>query len=186
MSHENIINEAQAKMQKSIEALKNNMAKIRTGRANTSLLDHVMVVSYGSETPLNQVASISVLDARTLSVTPWDKSLVSAVEKAIYTSDLGLNPLPYENAIRVPIPQLTEDRRRDLVKIIKEEAEQSRISIRQIRRDSNQSVKQALKEKTINEDENKRLEQKIQQITDTFIGEIDLLFKQKEQDVMSL
>ncbi len=181
-----LIKDAKSRMTKGIESLKNNMAKIRTGRANASLLDSVMVSCYGTDTPMNQVATVSAIDARTLSVTPWDKSLLASVEKAIHTSDLGLNPAPYEGVIRVPIPQLTEERRKSLVKIIKEEAEHSRVGIRQVRREANQSVKQMVKDKALNDDEGKHLEHSIQQLTDKFIVEIDNLVKQKEQDIMAV
>ncbi len=186
MNNDDVHSNSEGRMTKAIDALKTNMCKIRTGRANASLLDHIMVPYYGTDTPLNQVASMSVLDARTLTVAPWDKSIVGAIEKAIHTSDLGLNPVVHEDVIRVPIPQLSEDRRRDLVKVIKDEAEQTRIGIRQIRRDANQSIKQSVKDKKMSEDDSKRKESDIQELTDQYVHQIDDLVKQKEQEIMSI
>lgn len=183
---DSLIAELTARMDKSIESLKHAMSKIRTGRANASLLDHVMVSCYDAETPLNQVANVTVQDARTLSVSPWDKSLMQAVEKAIQLSNLGLNPMPYEDVIRVPIPQLNEERRRDLAKVIKEEGEQARVAIRHIRRDGNQEVKQQQKDKVISDDDAKRLESQIQTATDDFIKQIDVLVADKENEIMTI
>ncbi len=186
MSNEDIMAIASEKMQRSVDALQLSMTKIRTGRANASLLDQIHVSCYGSDTPLNQVASVSVSDSRTLLVTPWDKSLVTEIEKAIYASDLGLNPVLSGDTLRVPIPQLTEERRRDLVKIIKEDAESSRVSVRQFRREANASVKHLIKDKVLNEDEGKKAESDIQDLTDRFIKQIDHMFIEKEKEIMTV
>jgi ribosome recycling factor len=184
--NDNFFKDTSARMEKTIEALQSNMTKIRTGRANASLLDHVMVPYYGTDTPLNQVASVSASDGRTLAVSPWDKSLMAAIEKAIQTSDLGLNPVPYEGVIRVPIPPLTEDRRKQLVKVIKDEAEQSKVGIRTARRDANTHIKSQNKDKEISDDEAKEWELQVQKLTDDCIAKIEALVKVKEQDVMSV
>lgn len=186
MSNEDIMAIAKEKMEKSIVALQDSMSKIRTGRANVGLLDQIHVDCYGADTPLNQIASLSVADSRTLTVTPWDKSLVTAIEKSIYASDLGLNPVLSGDTLRVPIPQLTEERRRSLVKIIKDEAESSRVSIRQFRREANASVKNLLKDKVLNEDEAKKAESDIQLLTDQSIKRIDELFALKEKEIMTV
>jgi ribosome recycling factor len=186
MSQDEVYNKSKLRMDKGIEALKNNIAKISTGRANTGLLEHIMVSCYGSDVPINQVATVSVIDARTLSVSPWDKSLLSVVEKSIHTADLGLNPMTYEDVIRVPIPQLTEDRRRSLVKVVKDDAEQSRVSIRQIRRDANTDIKKSAKDNALNEDDAKRAEAAIQKLTDDYVATIDRLVKEKETEIMSV
>jgi len=177
---------ASARMAKSIEALKHTFTKIRTGRAHPSLLEHVMVSYYGSESPLSQVANVNVEDARTLKVTPWEKNMVGAIEKAILTSDLGLNPATNGTVIRVPLPMLTEQRRKELVKVVKGEAENTRIAIRNLRRDANTDIKEALKEKLISEDEARVGEEKIQKITDEFIKEVEKQFEIKEADLLSV
>jgi ribosome recycling factor len=177
---------ASAQMAKSIEALKHNFSKIRTGRAHPSLLEQVMVTAYGSTTPLSQVANISAEDARTLKVTPWDKGMVSAIEKAILTSDLGLNPSNNGTVIRVPLPMLTEQRRKDLVKVVKGEAENIRVAIRNMRRDANTEIKEALKEKLISEDDARQGEEKIQKLTDQFIKEVEKQLEIKEADLLSM
>lgn len=181
-----IIKEASARMQKSIETLKTELSKIRTGRANPGLLQHVKVSCYGSESPLGQVASVTVESARVLLVTPWDKTVLSAVEKAIMAADLGLNPSTSGNSIRVPMPALNEERRRELVKIVKDEAETARVSVRNIRRDANQKAKDLLKEKAINEDEARKCETEIQKLTDKFIVEVDKTLAVKEAELMEV
>ncbi len=178
--------DASARMAKSIEALKKAFSKIRTGRAHPSLLDQITVSYYGSDSPLSQVANVSVEDSRTLKVTPWEKGMVQAIEKAIMASDLGLNPATQGAVIRIPLPPLTEERRRDLVKVVKQEAEQGRVSIRNIRRDANSEIKEALKEKMISEDEARAGEEKIQKLTDQFIKEVEKLLEEKEADLLSM
>ena len=178
--------EAATRMAKSIEALKSEFKKIRTGRAHPSLLDQIVISYYGSDTPLSQVANVAVDDSRTLKVTPYEKSMVQAIEKAIMSSDLGLNPATAGTVIRIPLPPLTEERRRDLVKIVRQEAENGRISIRNIRRDANSEIKEALKEKLLSEDEAHAGEEKIQKLTDKFIKEIEKLLEEKEADLLSI
>ncbi len=177
---------ASTRMTKSVESLKHDLAKIRTGRAHTSLLDHVHVSYYGTETPLGQVANVAVEDSRTLSITPWEKTMVQPIEKALMTSDLGLNPTTSGIVIRVPLPSLTEDRRRELVKVVRHEAETAKVAIRNIRRDGNAELKEALKEKIIGEDDERHAEVKVQQLTDKFIKEIDVLLEKKEADLLSI
>ncbi len=178
--------DARERMAKSVDALRNELAKIRTGRAHTSLLDHINVDYYGSQVPLNQVASVKVEDARTLTVTPWEKPMVNVIEKAILNSHLGLNPATAGMVIRVPLPPLTEERRRDLVKIVKHEAEQGKVAVRNIRRDSNAHVKQLLKEKSITEDDARQGEQSIQKLTDEYIERIDQVVATKEKELMEI
>jgi len=178
--------DASIRMGKSVEALQKAFTKIRTGRAHPSLLDQISVSYYGSETPLSQVANVAVEDSRTLKVTPWEKDMVKAIEKAIMGSDLGLNPTTQGVTIRIPLPPLTEERRRDLVKIVKNEAEQGRVAIRNIRRDANSEIKEALKEKIVSEDEAHVGEEKIQQTTDKFIKEIEKHLELKEADLLSM
>lgn len=178
--------DASTRMKKSVESLKSELSKIRTGRAHPSLLDQITVSYYGSETPLNQVANVAIEDSRTLTVTPWEKSMVQAVEKAIMSSDLGLNPAISGTVIRIPLPPLTEERRRDLVKLVKHEAENARVAIRNIRRDANSEIKELLKEKMVSEDEAHAAEEKIQKITDQFIKEIEKLLEKKEADLLSM
>lgn len=173
-------------MQKAVENLRNEFIKVRTGRANPSILENIKVSCYGTDMPLNQVASISVGDSRTIIVTPFDKNVVQAVEKAIIQSEFGLNPVTAGQVIRVPLPPMTEERRKDLVKGIKNEAENSRITIRNIRRDSNTQLKDALKEKTISENEERVAIEKIQKITDKYISEIDHILSEKESDLMEI
>lgn len=181
-----IIKDAEARMQKSIDALKTELSKVRTGRAHPSLLDHITVEYYGSEVPISQVANIAVEDSRTLMVSPWEKPMVSVVEKAILTSDLGLNPATAGTIIRVPMPPLTEERRRDLTKVVKGEGEQAKVAIRNIRRDANSDFKSLLKDKEVSEDEARGAEDRIQKLTDKFIVEIDKLIEVKEQDLLAL
>ncbi len=166
---EDIKKDAGGRMGKSVEALVNEMAKVRTGRAHPSLLDHLMVSYYGTDTPVKQVANVTVEDGRTLAVTPWEQNMVKPVEKAIMNSDLGLNPNTAGNVIRVPLPPLTEERRKDLIRVVRQEAEQARVSIRNIRRDANQSLKEMEKEKLISEDEERRGEDEIQKLTDQYV-----------------
>ena len=173
-------------MRKSVDSLAHELSKVRTGRANAQLLDHVMVEYYGSEVPINQAATVSVEDVRTIAVTPWEKSLVPAIEKAIMKSDLGVNPSTAGAVIRVVMPPLTEERRRDLIRIVESEAEKSRIAIRNIRRDANSDFKDLLKEKEISEDEMHHAQGEIQKLTDQFIKEIDLVLEQKEKDLMTV
>ena len=180
-----ILIEAKQRMQKSIEALKHEFAKMRSGRAHPSLLDHVMVNYYGNQTLLNQVASVTVEDARTLVISPWEKSMVSAIEKAILTADLGLNPATSGTVLRVPLPALTEERRKEMVKIVRNEAESARVSIRNIRRDANSSCKELLKEKEITQDEAKQGEDDIQKLTNDMIKEVDRLLEIKEKDLLA-
>lgn len=174
------------KMQKSIEVLKADLAKVRTGRAHTGLLDHVMVEYYGSMVPVNQVANVTLIDARTIGVQPWEKNMVSKVEKAIRDSDLGLNPATQGEIIRVPMPALTEERRRDLTKVVRHEGETAKVAVRNLRRDANQQLKDAVKDKLISEDEERRAEDEIQKLTDRAVAEIDKLLAQKEQELMQI
>lgn len=174
------------RMQKSVDALKNALVKLRTGRASAALLDHVLVDYYGSDVPLPQTASVVVEDARTISITPWEKNLVQAIEKAIMKSDLGLNPNTAGSIIRIVMPPLTEERRRDLVKVVKTEAEQARVGVRGARRDANQRVKELAKDKLIGGDDEKRAETDIQKLTDQFIGKVDEVVAIKEKELMSI
>ena len=174
------------RMKKSIEALKHEFAKIRTGRAHPSLLEHVHVNYYGNEVPLSQAANITAEDARTLAITPWERTMVPLIEKAILTSDLGLNPSTTGTVIRVPLPPLTEQRRKDLIKVVRHEAENGRVAVRNIRRDANNDLKSALKDKQVSEDDEKRGEDQVQKLTDQFIKEIDGLLEEKESDLMAI
>ena len=183
---EDIKKDATARMAKSIDSLKHDLVKLRTGRAHTSLLDHLTVSYYGAETPLNQVASITIGDARTLVVTPWEKNLVPAIEKAILASDLGLNPVTAGTVIRIPLPPLTEERRRDLIKVVRGEAETARVAMRNIRRDANGTVKDMVKAKTATEDEERRTQDEVQKLTDKFISDIDKLLADKEKDLLAV
>jgi len=183
---DDIIKDARIRMGKSVEALKQELAKIRTGRAHTSLLDHITVEYYGTDVPLSQAAKVSVEDARTLAVTPWEKPMVQVIEKAIMSSDLGLNPATAGEVIRIPMPPLTEERRKDLVKVVRHETENGRVAIRNIRRDANHHLKELLKEKEISEDEDRRAEEGVQKLTDEFIAEMDQLLDQKEQELLEV
>lgn len=178
--------DAETRMQKSVQSLHSELAKIRTGRAHPSLLDHVMVDYYGTDTPIKQVANVVIEDARTLAVTPWEKPMVAAIEKAIMTADLGLNPATAGTVIRVPMPALTEERRRDLVKIVKNEGENARIAIRNIRRDANSDFKDLLKEKEISEDEAHQAEDEIQKLTNKYVAEVDAAIVVKEKEMMEM
>ena len=177
---------AEQKMGKSLESLKADLAKVRTGRAHTGILDHVMVDYYGSPTAIPQVANVSLVDSRTIGVQPWEKSMAAKIEKAIRDSDLGLNPSTYGDMIRVPTPSLTEERRRDLIKVVRNEAEGARVAIRNIRRDANGTVKEMVKDKTATEDEERRTQDEVQKLTDRFIGEIDRLLADKEKDLLAV
>ena len=181
-----IKNDADMRMKKSVLALKGELTKLRTGRAHPSLLEQIMVPYYGTPTPLNQVANINVSDAQTLMVTPWEKSLIPQVEKSIRESDLGLNPLSGSEGVRVPLPPLTEERRKDLTKIVKNEGENAKIAVRNIRRDANNQIKDLLKNKLITEDDERRYQDEIQKMTDKFIKEIDELLSSKEHELMEI
>ncbi|MCX7117228.1 MAG: ribosome recycling factor [Legionellales bacterium] len=178
--------DAEKRMKKTVDALHHEMTKIRTGRANASLLDHVQVDYYGNLTPISQVASVSSMDSRTLVVTPWEKSMMAAVEKAILTSDLGLNPATSGNAIRVPMPALTEQRRKEMVRIVRGEAEQARISIRGVRRDANHQLKELVKSKSISEDDEHRANDIIQKLTDHYIVDVEAVLSEKEKDLLDM
>lgn len=178
--------DAKDRMKKSIDALKVEMSRIRTGRAHPSLLEPIMVDYYGSETPISQVANISASDARMLTVTPWEKNMVAAVEKAIMNANLGLNPATVGQTIRVPLPPLTEERRKDLIKLVRATAENSRVAIRNIRRDSNNQLKDFLKEKEISEDDERRGQDMIQKLTDQHIALVDEVLTSKESDLMEI
>lgn len=181
-----IIKDAKERMSKSVDSLKGQMSKVRTGRAHPSLLDNIMVPYYGTNTPLNQLANITVQDSRTLALTVFDKSSSQAVEKAIMTSDLGLNPAAAGAVIRVPLPALTEERRKELVKVVRAEAEQGRVAIRNIRRDANADIKELLKEKEITEDDEHKAQDDIQKITDDAIKQVDHLLSDKEKELMEV
>jgi ribosome recycling factor len=173
-------------MAKSVASLQQELTKIRTGRAHTSLLDHITVEYYGSQVPLNQVSNVGIEDSRTLTVTPWEKDMVQAIEKAIMASDLGLNPATAGTVIRVPLPALTEERRKDMIRVVRHEAENGRIAIRNIRRDALHDIKDLLKEKMIGEDDERRAEGEIQVITDKYVAEIDKVLAVKEEELMEV
>ena len=174
------------KMQKSIEAFKNDLAKVRTGRAHVGLLDHIQVDYYGSGMPINQVANITLVDARTIGVQPWEKKMVPVVEKAIRESDLGLNPATNGDLIRVPMPALTEQRRKDLVKVTKAEGENARVSIRGTRREANDALKKLLKDKAVSEDEERKAQDEVQKLTDKFVAEVEKMLAAKEAEIMAV
>jgi ribosome recycling factor len=177
---------AELKMGKTIETLKGDLGKVRTGRAHTGLLDHISVDYYGTPTLLSQVAAVKLLDARTIGVTPWEKSMLGAVEKAIRDSDLGLNPASMGDTVRVPMPALTEERRKDLIKVVRGEAENARVAVRNIRRDANNHLKDLLKKKEVAEDEERRAQDEIQKLTDKHIAEVDKLLQVKETDLLAV
>lgn len=181
-----ILKDAEIRMKKSLDVLANDLSKVRTGRAHPDILLHITIDYYGIDTPLSQAANITVLDARTLGISPWEKGLAGKIEKAIMSSDLGLNPTNLGDTLRLPLPALNEERRRELVKVVKSETESGRVSIRNIRRDANGDIKELLKEKEITEDEAKKAEENVQKITNTMIAEADALAVKKEQDLMSL
>jgi len=176
----------ESKMKKSLEALKNDLGKVRTGRAHTGLLDHVMVDYYGTQTPLSGVASVSLIDARTIGISPWEKKMVAAIEKAIRESDLGLNPAAMGDTIRVPMPALTEERRKELVKVVRGESENARIAVRNLRRDANHALKEALKKKDISEDDERRAQEDVQKLTDRHVAEIDRMLQAKEVELLAV
>ncbi|MDH5600536.1 MAG: ribosome recycling factor [Gammaproteobacteria bacterium] len=178
--------DAATRMGKSVASLKNDLTKLRTGRAHTSLLDHITVEYYGSEVPLSQVANISVLDSRTLSVSPWEKPMVQAIEKAIMNSDMGLNPATTGELIRIPLPPLTEERRKDMIKLVRAEGEGAKVAIRNIRRDVLSDIKSLLKEKEITEDEERQAQDEIQKITDKYVKQVDEALVVKEKDLMEI
>lgn len=183
---DDIKNDAMTRMGKSVESLVHELAKVRTGRAHPSLLDHVKVDYYGSAVPISQVANINVEDARMLTVVPWEKNMVAAVEKAIMTSDLGLNPMSAGTVLRVPMPALTEERRKDLIRVVRHEAENAKVAVRNIRRDANHDLKDLLKEKMISEDDERRGQDLIQDLTDKHIKKVDELLDEKEKDLMEI
>jgi len=177
---------AEQKMRKTVEALKTDLAKVRTGRAHTGLLDHIMVDYYGTSTPIPQVGNVTLLDARTIAVSPWDKKMAPAIEKAIRDSDLGLNPAAMGETVRVPMPALTEERRKDLIKVVRHEGENARVAVRNVRRDAIHHLKELLKQKKVAEDEERRAQDDIQKFTDRSIADIDKLLQQKEADLMAV
>jgi len=174
------------KMLKSIEALKADLGKVRTGRAHTGLLDHVQVEYYGSMVPIAQVANVTLIDARTIGVQPWEKPMIAKVEKAIRDSDLGLNPATQGDMVRVPMPALTEERRKDLIKVVRQEAENARVAIRNLRRDANTQLKDAVKDKTISEDDDRRSQEDVQKLTDRYVAEVDKLLAEKEKELLQV
>ncbi|GHD76665.1 ribosome recycling factor [Vogesella fluminis] len=177
---------AEHKMQKTLETFKADLAKVRTGRAHTGLLDHVMVEYYGSDVPVNQVANVTLIDARTIGVQPWEKNMAGKIEKAIRDCDLGLNPASMGDLIRVPMPMLTEERRKDLIKVVRSEAEGARVSVRNVRRDANNDFKNLLKDKAITEDEERRGQDEIQKLTDKYTAEIDKALATKEAELLAV
>jgi ribosome recycling factor len=174
------------RMTRSLETLKADFGKVRTGRAHTGILEHVMVDYYGNPTPISQVANLSLMDARTIGVQPYEKNMIAPVEKAIRDADLGLNPATAGNIIRVPMPPLTEERRRDLTKVVKGEAENARVAVRNVRRDANEQLKKLVKDKSISEDDERRAQEEVQKLTDRFISEIDKALQAKEADLMAV
>ncbi|CAJ0686931.1 Ribosome-recycling factor [Ralstonia edaphis] len=186
MSVADVKKNAEQKMQKSIEALKADLAKIRTGRAHTGLLDHVQVDYYGSMVPISQVANVTLVDARTIGVQPWEKKMVQAVEKAIREADLGLNPATMGDIIRVPTPALTEERRKELTKVVKGEGEDAKVAVRNLRREANEQLKKLVKDKAISEDDERRGGDDVQKLTDKFVAEIDKLVAEKDKEIMTV
>ncbi|MDR2452688.1 MAG: ribosome recycling factor [Candidatus Accumulibacter sp.] len=186
MSIADVKKTAEHKMQKSLEALRVDLAKIRTGRAHAGLLDHVQVDYYGSMTPIGSVGNVTVLDPRTLGVQVWEKNMVAKVDKAIRNSDLGLNPVAQGELLRIPMPALTEERRRDLIKVVKHECENSRVAMRNLRRDANAALKDMLKKKECSEDEERKAQDEIQKLTDRYVAEVDKQFSQKETELMAV
>lgn len=186
MSTADVKKNADQKMQKSIETLKANLAKVRTGRAHPGILDHIMVDYYGTPTQITQVANVTLVDARTIGVQPWEKKMVGVIEKAIRESDLGFNPSTQGDLIRVPTPALTEERRKEIVKMVKGEAEDAKIAVRNIRRDANEALKKLVKDKTCSEDDERRTQDEVQKLTDKFVVEIDKLISDKEKEIMTV
>ena len=183
---DDILKDAKSRMAKSVETLRHELTKLRTGRAHTSLLDHIRVDYYGSDVPLKQVANVGVEDSRTLTVTPWEKQMVAVIEKAIMKSDLGLNPNTAGTVMRIPLPPLTEERRRDMIKVVRQEGEGARVAVRNIRRDANNDFKELLKEKEISEDEERRAQEQIQKLTDQAIADIEKVLQAKEAELMEI
>jgi ribosome recycling factor len=181
-----IIRDTEQRMKGAIQAVQNELAKVRTGRAHPSLLDHVKVDYYGSEVPLSQAAAITILDARTLSVAPWDKNMTRPIEKAIQTSDLGLNPATSGDIIRIPLPPLTEERRKDLIKVVHKEGESAKVAIRNVRRDALQHLKGMVKEKKASQDEERHAEEEVQKLTNTYVSRVDGLLAAKEKELMEI
>ena len=177
---------AEQKMKKTLETLKVDLGKVRTGRAHTGLLDHIVVDYYGTPTPIAQMANLTLIDARTIGVNPWDKKMAGAIEKAIRDSDLGLNPATMGETVRVPMPALTEERRKELIKVVRHEGENARVAVRNVRRDANNHLKDLLKQKKAAEDEERRAQDEIQKLTDRSIAEIDKMLQQKESDLMAI
>lgn len=186
MSIADVKSESEQKMQKSLEALQLSLSKIRTGRASIGLLDHVQVEYYGSMAAISAVANVTLIDARTIGVSPWEKNMIAPVDKAIRDSDLGLNPATVGDLIRVPMPPLSEERRKELVKVVRNDGEQGRVSVRNLRRDANDNFKKLLKDKEISEDDERRAQDDIQKLTDRFIGEVDKMLETKEQEIMTV
>ena len=186
MSKERIVKDAKTRMQKSVDAVRDELTKLRTGRASPALLDHLKVDYYGNPTPINQVATVSVADARTLAVNTWEKNMVPVVEKAILESDLGLNPVSAGDVIRIPLPPLTEERRREMTKLVRAEGEAGKVALRNIRRDANNHLKELLKTKELAEDEEKRALDEIQKMTDEYSGKVDQVIHDKEQEIMEV
>jgi len=174
------------KMRKTLETLKVDLGKVRTGRAHVGILDHIQVDYYGNPMPINQVANVTLVDARTIGISVWEKSMVAVIEKAIRESDLGLNPSPQGDMLRVPMPPLTEERRKDLTKLVKQEAETARVAVRNLRRDANTALKNLLKDKKISEDEERRMQEEVQRLTDKHISEVDKMLQAKEADLMAI
>ncbi|AHV93809.1 ribosome recycling factor [Bordetella holmesii] len=186
MSLADIRKSAETRMSKSLDTLKTNLAKIRTGRAHTGILDHVQVEYYGSPVPVGQVANVNLIDARTISVQPYEKHMGSAIEKAIRDSDLGLNPVSMGDSIRVPMPALTEERRRDLTKVVRSEGEDAKVAIRNLRREANEGLKKLVKDKEISEDDERRAQDDVQKLTDRAVADIDKMVTQKEAEIMTV
>ncbi len=183
---EDVTRDADKRMQKAVEALKQTLTRLRTGRANTALLDHITVEYYGSQMPLNQVSNVTVQDARTLMISPWDKNMVGPIEKAILASDLGLTPTTAGTVIRIPLPPLTEERRRDLTKVVRHEAENARVAIRNVRRDAMQMLKDLVREKEISEDDERRAHERVQKLTDDYIARVEESMARKEKELLEV
>lgn len=183
---DNVKKNATARMHKSADTLKDALSKLRTGRANTAMLDHLRVEYYGSQVPLNQVANVSLGDSRTLTITPWEKTMIPVIEKAIMTSDLGLMPATAGNVIRVPMPALTEERRKEIIKVARQEAESARVAVRGVRRDANAELKTLLKDRKVTEDEERRAQEEIQKLTDKHIADIDKILATKEAELLEV
>ncbi|AUL47337.1 ribosome recycling factor [Bordetella trematum] len=186
MSVADIRNSAETRMSKSLETLKTNLSKIRTGRAHAGILDHVLVDYYGSPVPVSQVANLNLVDARTISVQPYEKQMAGPIEKAIRESDLGLNPISMGDTLRVPMPALTEERRRDLTKVVKSEGEDAKVAVRNLRREANEGLKKLVKDKTISEDDERRAQDEVQKLTDRAVTDIDKMVAQKEAEIMTV